>query len=269
MIKVLPEYNAYAIPMTQVWVDPEFNCRGRFTPESVATLAQDIRDNGLQFPVIVQPWDKNPGYCYRLVAGFRRFAACRLLHAAEIPAMVTDKGISEFDAHKLNLIENLERQDLNILEEAEGIRKLFPLGETLGEIAKELKRPRQWVYRRLGLLDLPHGVQLMFASGRLVQSDLDTVLAYREDPGATQNAAQRLLEARRESPAQTRKVRQQLQRGRRVADSRRKKGEIAEMIDRMFQMGFDGLPTRVAAWCAGTVSTESLLSDLKECRDEG
>lgn len=266
-LEALPEYNAYPIPMTQVWVDLEFNCRGRFTPESVTSLAQDIRDTGLQFPVIVQPWDRNPGYRYRLVAGFRRFAACRLLHVDEIPAMVTDKDISEFDAHKLNLIENLERQDLNILEEAQGVKKLFPLGETPGEIAKELKRPRQWVYRRLGLLDLPHGVQLMFASGRLAQSDLDTVLSYREDPGAAQDAAQRLLEARRESPTQTRKVRQQLQRGRRVADSRRKKAEIAEMIDRMFQMGLDGLPTRVAAWCAGTISTESLLSDLKECRD--
>ncbi len=267
-MEALAEYNAYPIPMTQVWVDPEFNCRGRFTPESVTSLAQDIRHSGLQFPVIVQPWNRNPGYCYRLVAGFRRFAACRLLHAAEIPAMVTDKDISEFDAHKLNLIENLERKDLNILEEAQGIKKLFPLGETPGEIAKELKRPRPWVYRRLGLLDLPHGVQLMFASDRLAQSDLDIVLAYRGDPEAAQKAAVRLLEARRESPVQTRIVRRQLQKGRRVADSRRKKAEITEMIDRMFQMGLDGLPTRVAAWCAGTIPTETLLSDLNRCRDE-
>jgi ParB/RepB/Spo0J family partition protein len=269
-VEALPEYNAYAIPMSQVWVDSEFNCRGRFTPQSVESLAKDIRDSGLQYPVIVQPWDNNPGHCYRLVAGFRRFEACRLLHMAEIPAMVTAKDISEFEAHKLNLIENLERQDLNILQEAEGIRKLFPLGETPGEIARELKRPRQWVYRRLGLLDLPHGVQLMFASGRLSQSDLDVVLAYREDSEAAQKAAVRLLEARRESPDETRKVRQQLRRGRKVADRRRRKAEIAEMIDRMFQMGLDGLPTRVAAWCAGTVTTEALLTDLEEaCLENG
>jgi len=263
-VKSLPEYNAYAISMSQVWIDPFFNCRGRFTPESVEALAKSIRDTGLQFPVIIQPWDKNPGYCYRLVAGFRRFEACRLLHMGEIPAMVTECDLSEFEAHKLNLIENLERQDLNILEEAKGIRHLFPLSESPGEIAKELKRPRQWVYRRLGLLDLPYAVQMMFASGRLAQSDLDAVLPYRDDPKTAQTAAQRLLEARQKSPAEMRKVRRQLHRGRRVSDSRRKKAEIAEMIDLMFEMGISDLPPRVAAWCAGTISTEKLVGDLKK-----
>jgi len=251
--------------MTEILVDPNFNCRGRFLPGSVTSLAEDIRDSGLQFPVIVQPWD-TPGHThtFRLVAGFRRFAACQMLRMDEIPATITSRDISDFEAHKLNLVENLEREDLNILQEAEGIRKLFPRGETPGEIAKELKKPRQWVYRRLGLLDLPCGVQLMFASGRLTQSDLDTVLSYRVDPEAAQRVAQSLLTATLESPIQAKKVRKGLQRGRHVADSRRKKAEIAKMIDRMFSMGIDGLPTRVAAWCAGTISTEKLISDLEK-----
>jgi len=268
-MEILPEYTAYATPMSQVWIDPLFNCRGRFTPESVEALAKSIRDTGLQFPVIVQPWNENPGYCYRLVAGFRRFEACRLLHMGQIPAMVTESDLSEFEAHKLNLIENLERQDLNILEEAKGIKHLFPLSQSPGEIAKELKRPRQWVYRRLGLLDLPYEVQLMFASGRLAQSDLDSVLPYRDDSKDALTAAQRLLEARKVGPVEMQKARTLLRRGRRVSDSRRKKAEISEMIDLMFKMGLSGLPTRVAAWCAGTITTEKLIRDLKSVSGVG
>lgn len=265
----LTEYTAYPVPMTQVWVDPEFNCRGRFTPESVAALAKSIRDTGLKYPVYVQPWDKNPGFVYRLVAGFRRFAACRLLHMSEIPAIITEKDITEFEAHKLNLLENLERQDLNILEEAQGLKRLFPLRETPGEIAKELNRPRQWVYRRLGLLDLPHEVQLMCASGRLAQSDLDIVLAYREDPAKARETAQKLVSAKGESdPRKAREARNKLKRGRRVADPKRTKAEIAEMIGLMFRLGINGLPTRVAAWCAGTITTEALMGDLKEEKRE-
>jgi len=266
-MKVLPEYTAYAVPMTHVFVDVDFNCRGRFLPDSIVSLAENIRDTGLQFPVIIQPWDKAEGFDFRLVAGFRRFAACKALQMGEIPAMVTERDISEFEAHKLNLVENLERQDLNILQEAAGIRKLFPAGETSGVIAKELKRPRQWVYRRLGLLDLPYDVQLMFASGRLSQSDLDTVLSYRIEPKAAQEAAQKLLTATLESPATVKTMRKKLQRGRKVMDGRRKKAEISEMIDRMFDLGIDGLPTRVAAWCAGTITTEKLVSDLESVAD--
>ena len=263
-MKILTEYTTYGIPMTKILIDSDFNCRGRFLPESVTSLTENIRDTGLKFPVIVQPWTETPDYDFRLVAGFRRFAACKRLGMDEIPAMVTDRDISEFEVHKLNFVENLERQDLNILQEAVGIRKLFPLGETAATISKELKRPSPWVYRRMGLLNLPHSVQLIFASGRLSQRDLDTVLSYKDDPGAAQTVAQSLLKATKESPAQVRKVRQGLQRGRYVADSRRKKAEIAEMIDRMFTLGVDGLPTRVAAWCAGTVSTEKLISDLEK-----
>lgn len=259
---VLPEYNAYSVPITQIWVDPEFNCRGQFTPESITALAKSIRDGRLEYPIYVQPWNKNPGYCFRLIAGFRRLAACKMLHIAEVPAMITEQGISEFEAHKLNLLENLERNDLNVLEEAQGIKRIFPLGESPGEIARELNRPRQWVYRRLGLLDLPHEVQLMVASGRLVQSDLDTVLAYRNDSEKALDVAQKLLEARREGPDKIKATQRQFHRGRRVKDSRRTKAEIAEMIAYMFDLGIDGLPTRVAAWCAGSLTTVELRSDL-------
>jgi ParB/RepB/Spo0J family partition protein len=251
------------MPVDQIWVDPDFNCRGRFTPESVQSLATDIQNSGLNYPLLVQPWEKEPPYTHRLVAGFRRFAACRRLRMLKVPVMITEHDISEFEAHKLNLMENLERRDLNILQEAQGIVKLFPNGATAVQIGRELNKTARWAHRRLGLLDLPHDVQLMFASGRLVQGDLDVLLPLREDPEAAQTAAHMILDARLESPNAGRKARERLRRGRFVADSRRTKSQIGRMIGTMFSMGVKGLPTRVAAWCAGTVTTDDFMVDLK------
>jgi len=261
-MELLPEYSTYAILTDKIWVDPDFNCRDRFTPESVKSLADDIQASGLSYPLLVQPWDQHPPHNYRLIAGFRRHAACRLLRMVKVPAMVTEKDITEFEAHKLNLMENLERKDLNLLEEAKGIMKLFPRGATAREIAKELNKPVAWVYRRLRLLDLPLDVQLMFASGRLVQNDLDVVLALRDDPEAARAAACEILDARLVSPTEARRVRTRLQRGRYVTDGRKTKSQIGKMIGVMFELGIHGLPTRVAAWCAGGISDDQLTADL-------
>lgn len=139
----------------------------------------------------------------------------------------------------------------------------------MGEIAKELNRPRPWIYRRLGLLDLPHEVQLMCASGRLAQRDLDILLAYRNDPVKALETAQELLKARGGSDqGKIYKTRNKLKKGRRVPDTKRTKAEIADMIGLMFRYGVNGLPTRVAAWCAGTISTEGLMEDLEEEKEK-
>lgn len=261
-MELLSEYSAYAVPMDQIWVDPDFNCRDRFSPESVKTLADDIQEAGLTYPLLVQPWEKHPPYSFRLIAGFRRHAACRLLRLLKVPAMITERDLTEFEAHRLNFMENLERKDLNILEEAKGIRKLFPAGEAVGTIARELGKTRNWIHRRLRLLELPYDVQLMFASGRLAQNDLDVILPLRGIPEVARSFARQLLDARLESPQKVRKLRSKLRFGRHVADSRRTKAEIGKMIGRMFEMGIEGLPPRVAAWCAGGVTDEELLKDL-------
>lgn len=261
-MELLPEYSTYAIPMDEIWVDSDFNCRDRFLPESVRTLADDIKASGLTYPLLVQPWDQPP-YCYRLIAGFRRHAACRMLRMVKVPAMVTEKDITEFEAHKLNFMENLERKDLNILEEARGITRLFPNGATTSEVAREVGKTTQWVHRRMALLDLPLEVQLMFASGRMVQNDLDVLIPMRNDAEAVRKAAHAILDARLESTHEAVKVRSRLKRGRAVADSRKTKAEIGRMIGRMFDMGIHGIPTRIAAWCAGGVSDEEMIVDLR------
>jgi len=267
-MKELSQYKTWAVPVAEIWVDPKFNCRDTFLPDTVRKLADSIATEGLQYPVIVRPREvaNNPPYRYELVAGFRRFAAFKLLKRVEIPAMVTET-LTDYEAHKLNLLENLERKDLNILEEARGIRHIFPNGESDGVIAKELGRTPPWVHRRTALLELPVEVQYMIASERLVQVETDWLISLlnRHDDEVILKKAYELLDAKR--TGKIRKFIRENRVGRTVSDTRRTKGQIADMIAFMFSLNINGLPPRVAAWCAGTISDEDLKSDLIVWRD--
>ena len=83
-----------------------------------------------------------------------------------MPAMIR-AGLSDHEARMLNFVENLERKDLNILEEARALARLYPEGVSLRVAAKELKRPTRWVHDRQRLLTLPEEVQQLAAAGLL------------------------------------------------------------------------------------------------------
>ena len=118
-MKVLEEYNAHDVLMSEIFSDDEFNCRGRIIPLDVLDLAKSIKETKLQQPIAVQPFKHptNPNIKYRIIAGHRRFMAFVVNKSTTIPAIIRD-GLSELDARLLNLTENLKRQDLNMLQEA-------------------------------------------------------------------------------------------------------------------------------------------------------
>ena len=118
-LQPLPQYSAYPIPVDRIYYDADFNCRGEFTLQSVSDLADSIVKAGrLIYPVTVQPWTDERGYDYRLIAGFRRFKAMTVfLKAKEVPAVVVS-DLTDHQAQLLNVVENLQRKDLNIWEEA-------------------------------------------------------------------------------------------------------------------------------------------------------
>ena len=153
--KLKPQYSAYPVPADSIYYDADFNCRGEFTLQSVKELAESIAENGLRFPVGVQPWTAEPGYKYRLIYGLRRFRAATLfLQWATVPAVIRE-GLTEHQARLWNVQENLERKDLNIWEEARALERLYPNGVTLRQAAKELKQTTHWVHVRLRLLRMP------------------------------------------------------------------------------------------------------------------
>lgn len=256
----LEQYDTYAIPVGEIFYDPDFNCRTSFTLESVKELADSIGQHGLTYPIVVQPWEQAP-YKYRLLAGHRRFkAVTTFLKWDTIPASVRP-CLSEWEARKLNLIENLERKDLNILEEARAIARLFPDGATINEVKTELSRPYRWAYTRLRLLQLPEEIQQMVAAGRLLQSDIETLDRVEGGLNAKLAAAEAIIANRQE-----RTKRGYTKRGKTPNAGRRPKTreQINDMVAKMLEMGITGLPPRVAAWCAGQITDADFAVDLQQ-----
>lgn len=137
--------------------------RREFAKEALEDLASSIRTQGIINPIVVRLIDENR---YEIIAGERRWRAAQLATLNEVPVLI--KEISDETALAISLIENIQRQDLNPLEEAEGIQRLineFKL--THQEIAKTLGRSRTTITNLLRLLSLTPQVKLFLQQGQL------------------------------------------------------------------------------------------------------
>ena len=133
-----------------------------FDKEALETLAESIRQSGLLQPLLVTP----EGSRYRIVAGERRFRAARMAGLDTVPCIVRE--MSGQERREAALIENLQREDLNPIEEAAGIRDLMEsCGYTQELAAKRVGRSRPAVANLLRLLTLPETIQEMVKDGRL------------------------------------------------------------------------------------------------------
>lgn len=136
--------------------------RQDFDPASIAELAASIKSTGLIQPVVVRP----VGGSYQLIAGERRFRAARQAGLQTIPALVRD--VDAVTQAQMALIENIQRQDLNPMERAQGYRTLLDqLGLTQAELAGRLGEDRSSIANFLRLLDLAEPVKAMVRDGRL------------------------------------------------------------------------------------------------------
>ena len=134
-----------------------------FQEEAIAQLAQSIRDQGVLQPILVVPGD---GGRYRIVAGERRWRAARMAGLETVPCVVRDLDIIQ--QMEIALIENLQREDLNPMEVAQGIRGLMQhCGYTQEEVANRLSKSRPAVANLLRLLTLPEEIAGMVREGAL------------------------------------------------------------------------------------------------------
>ncbi|MDR2671687.1 MAG: ParB/RepB/Spo0J family partition protein [Oscillospiraceae bacterium] len=137
--------------------------RRRFDEASLQDLAESIRTHGVLQPLLVR---RLPTGYYQIIAGERRWRAARLAGLAEIPALVVDAD--DRKAAEIALIENLQREDLNPIEEAEGLRALVEeYGLTQEEAAERVGRSRPALANSLRLLSLPEAVRAHLIEGRL------------------------------------------------------------------------------------------------------
>lgn len=136
--------------------------RKRFDDGRLKELAESIRAQGLIQPVLV----RRDGRGFRLIAGERRWRAAQLAGLKEIPALLRES--TEAEAFELALVENLQREDLNPVEEAQGYRRLMEERSlTQEQVAQRVGKDRSTVANALRLLSLPEEVKAMLAQGEL------------------------------------------------------------------------------------------------------
>jgi ParB family chromosome partitioning protein len=139
------------IPVDKIRAN-RYQPRVRFTPESLQELADSIQIHGLAQPLLVAP-SVVPGE-FELVAGERRLRASRMAGLVDVPCVI--RVVTERERHELSLVENLQREDLNAIEEAESVKKLMDeAGLTQEEVAKRLGKSRSAVANKIRLLELP------------------------------------------------------------------------------------------------------------------
>ena len=148
--------------------------RKQFDDEALADLSASIAQHGVLQPLLVRPM---PDGSYQLVAGERRWRASRMAGLTEVPVVIRD--MDEQQAAEVALIENLQREDLNPMEEALGYRTLMDsYGMTQEQTAQAVNKSRPAVANALRLLMLPAAVTDLVAAGKLSAGHARTVLAF-------------------------------------------------------------------------------------------
>jgi ParB/RepB/Spo0J family partition protein len=166
------------LPLREIFADPEFNCRGEINALDCVPLANDIKRDGLQTPISVQPWEGAPPYKYRVLAGHNRIKAFEINQESAIPCFIIH-GLDDLQARDYNLKENLFRTNLNLLQESRALRPYFERKLTDKAIAERLNRSVAWVTPRRQLLDLPADIQDAAATDVINQTHVKSLHALR------------------------------------------------------------------------------------------
>jgi len=176
------------VPLGRIRPSP-FQPRKEFAPEALKELTDSIKAQGILQPLLVR---ERPDH-YELIAGERRWRAAQVLGLAEAPVIV--RNADDTAALEIALIENLQRENLNAMEEAQGYAELISRFDLRQEdVATKVGKSRAWVANALRLLRLPPDVQGFVREGRLSVGHAKVILAL-EQPLEQSLAAERILKA--------------------------------------------------------------------------
>ena len=155
-----------------------------FDEDALAELADSIAKHGVIQPLLVRPM---PDGSYQIVAGERRWRASRMAGLTEVPVVI--KELSDDEAMALALIENLQREDLNAIEEAQGIKALMDtLSLTQDEAAERVGKSRPAVANALRLLKLPDSVIAFVSDGKLSPGHARALLGFKDEQDIIETA---------------------------------------------------------------------------------
>ena len=150
--------------------------RKEFSEEKIQELAQSIKENGLIQPIIVR---KSPVFGYEILAGERRYRASIAAGLSKVPVIV--KQLSDQDMMLHSIIENLQRENLNPIEEAKAYQSLIDKGFTHTEIAEKMGKSRPYITNLVRLLGLPKHILTEVESGKLSQAHARLLIQLSSD----------------------------------------------------------------------------------------
>lgn len=166
--------------------------RQTFKEEALEELADSIRDRGVIQPIVVRPQGEHR---YQIVAGERRWRAAQRAQLHEIPVIIRE--FNDEETLEVALLENIQRQDLNAIEEAEGYRRLLDhYGHTQEELGGLVHKSRSHVTNMLRLLDLPPQVKEMVANGDLSMGHARAILTAPDSIALAEDVVRRGLSVR-------------------------------------------------------------------------
>lgn len=158
------------IPVQNVSPSP-YQPRKKFDEVALSELADSIREQGVLQAIVVRPSTDGR---FELVIGERRWRAAQLANLTDIPAVV--RTYSDKQAAEAAIVENLQRENLTLTEQAQGIKNLQDQGFTLSEVARHLGKTLMYVHARLNVLKLPAEVQTMLDDGKLTLAHAEILL---------------------------------------------------------------------------------------------
>ena len=181
------------VPVEQLHPNPD-QPRRHFAAEALAELSASIRVKGVIQPLIVRSIPDRSGH-FEIVAGERRWRAAQMAQLHELPVVV--RKLSDAEVLEIAIIENIQRADLNPLEEALGFRQLMDrFGHTQERLATELGKSRSHIANLLRLLQLPEEVQQHLREGRLTAGHARTLVTAEDPAGLARKIIEKGLSVR-------------------------------------------------------------------------
>ena len=217
-----------------------FQPRTSFHPDSLAELIDSIRSQGILQPLLARPHPDRPNQ-FQIIAGERRWRAAQQAGLHEVPVLIRE--LTDMDAMSASLVENLQRQDLNPIEEGEGFRRLVEeFGLTQEQLGAAVGKSRSHVANAMRLLNLPPSVRQDVQSGKLSAGHARALLAHPDPEAAAKSVIARGLSVRQTEALASTPIREAMDRNERARDSETEalERDLSERLGLGVKVSFDG-----------------------------
>ena len=217
-----------------------FQPRTSFHADTLAELVESIRTRGILQPLLARPHPKQAGK-FQIIAGERRWRAAQQAGLHDVPVLIRE--LADTEAMAASLVENLQRQDLNPIEEGEGFRRLIEeFGLTQEQLGAAVGKSRSHVANAMRLLQLPPGVRSEVQNGKLSAGHARALLAHPNPEDAAKQVIARGLNVRQTEALATAKPAEPSPRGEKTKDPETEalEREISGHLGLNVSISFDG-----------------------------